>query len=240
MKGSSQLLGESMKAADFFSGEERKEVEDALAKAESRTSGEIVPVICGVSGRYDRAEDIAGILVALVALVAVWLSFQEIAESGAEWAQDVTGRGQVVLGLGSVVGVIVVGFMVGASLATVCPILRLPFIPAQEMREEVDRRALEAFSRFGIGKTKGGTGIMIFVSLFEHRVVVQGDSAISAKLEPAEWSEVCELVLDGIKREEPGAGLRAGVEMCGELLAKHFPVEEGDVNGLANEVRFLD
>lgn len=85
------------------------------------------------------------------------------------------------LGLAAVIAIIVAGFLVGATLATRFPVLRLPFIPPGEMRHEVERRALEVFQRYRIRTTRGGTGVLIYVSLYEHMVrVVPGASAAIA------------------------------------------------------------
>ena len=58
-------------ASEFLTQDELKSVEQAVADAEHKTSVEIVPVIASVSGRYDRAEDLAGLWLGTVLMVAV-------------------------------------------------------------------------------------------------------------------------------------------------------------------------
>ncbi len=54
------------RASQFFNKEELRRIANAVEDAERQTSGEIVPAVTGVSGRYDRAEDLFGMVLALV------------------------------------------------------------------------------------------------------------------------------------------------------------------------------
>ena len=61
-----------MNIQTFFSDEEKQQINNAVTEAEKKTSAEIVPVLTDASGGYDRAEDIFGVLLALVALIVLW------------------------------------------------------------------------------------------------------------------------------------------------------------------------
>ena len=106
--------------------------------------------------------------------------------------------------------------------------------------EEIRQKAAEAFFKFRIRKTDEGTGILIYVSIFEHMIWVVGDDAINEKIGADAWHQIRDLVQGGFRRSRPEDGLKAGIERCGELLAEHFPIREGDVNELSNEIRILD
>ena len=133
-----------------------------------------------------------------------------------------------------------VGFVVGSWLAGVFPILCLAFIPRREMVEEVEKRAHEVFSRERVRGTAGSTGILIYVSLYEHMVRVLPDNAIVDKIEQNQWDAVRDLIVDGIKQNRADDGLCQAVLMCGKLLTKHFPRELDDANELHNELRIVD
>ena len=166
-------------ARELFSIEDLKTIRATITEAERKTSGEIVPVVATASGRYDRAEDIFGLIVAMLALSLSWIFFQGIRLIEGDWASG----HEIILGLGPVLLIIVAGFALGCAGATTFPVLRLPFITKKEMREEVERSAAEAFHRFRVRKTEAGTGILIYVSLFERMVRVQGDDTISTRLD---------------------------------------------------------
>ena len=108
------------------------------------------------------------------------------------------------------------------------------------MREEVGRKALEAFHQFRIRGTQGATGVLIYVSLYEHNVRVLGDEAISEKLKQQDWDDVCNLVVEGMKSKQPAEKLVEAIEICGQLLAEHFPIEEDDQNELPNKLQLID
>ena len=224
------------KASNYFSDEDKKIIQDAIARAESNTSGEIVPVVASVSGRYDRSEDIFGVLFSLILLTIAWLTTQEITPIDGQWESEV----KTVITLPWALAIIFLGFIVGAILASFFPVLRLIFISKKEMREEVGRKALEAFHQFRIRGTQGATGVLIYVSLYEHNVRVLGDEAITEKLKQQDWDDVCNLVVDGMKSKQPAEKLVEAIEICGQLLAEHFPIEEDDQNELPNKLQLID
>lgn len=224
-----------MKTANsLFSAEDKQAVEAAIAEAEKMTAGEIIPVVATISGRYDRAEDLFGLLFALIALSVAWLLFQGTTQAAWSTAQT------PVLGLPATAGILIGGFVIGAALATHFPMLRLPFIARAEMIEEVERRALETFQRQRVRDTSSGTGVLIYVSLYEHVVKVIGDDGVAAHLSSDSLEDICKLVVDGLKRGRPADGLRQAVKKTGELLAAHLPPTAGDANEIANQLILID
>jgi putative membrane protein len=221
-------------ASTLFNEQERQSIAAAVTDAEKHTAGEIVPVVASVSGRYDRAEDLFGLLLGLVALAVAWMLFQDT--TAADWAAGHTPT----LGLAAIIAIVLGGFVVGASLATRFPVLRLVLIPRREMLEEVERRALEAFQRHRVRTTAGGTGVLIYVSLYERMVRVVGDDAVAEKVSPLEWESICTLVVDAMKAGRAAQGLAQAISRSGELLARHFPIQPGDGNELANALILID
>ena len=224
------------KASKYFSDDKKKLIENAIAHAESNTSGEIVPVVASVSGRYDRAEDVFGILFSMLLLTITWLYTQETNPIEGQWGSEII----TLITLPWSLAIIFFGFIVGAALATLFPVLRLIFISKKEMQEEVERKAQEAFHQFRIRGTQGATGVLIYVSLYEHSVRVLGDEAISTKLKQENWDEVCDLVVEGMKSRQPVERLIEAIELCGQLLSEHFPIAENDRNELPNKLQFIN
>ncbi|NLF25921.1 MAG: hypothetical protein GX589_09735 [Deltaproteobacteria bacterium] len=226
----------SIKAETFLSAQEREEVRSALAEAELRTCGEIVPVIASASGRYDRAEDFFGLLSGLIMMTLVWIFFHDASPQVGDWSWSA----RFMAGLTPLIVSVLLGFILGSALATRIPVLRLPFVPKREMEEEVERRAAECFYRFEIGNTLHSTGVLIYISLYERMVVVKGDSAINAKLSQTEWNQVCGAVIAGIGKGKPADALISGIRKAGDLLALHFPCVGENENELPNEVRTIE
>lgn len=224
------------RASRLFPAEEKRRVEAAVAAAERRTAAEIVPVVATASGRYDRGEDLFGVVVALVALGVTWLLFQGVEVVEGEWAAGA----RVALGFWPVALVVVAGFLAGAVAATRLPVLRLPFIARGEMAAEVERAAAAAFHRFRLRRTTGGVGLLVYVSLYEHLVRVLPDDELAAALTQPEWDEICRLAVDGMARGRPADGLVAAIERASELLARALPRPEGAADQLTNELQLVD
>ena len=222
------------KASALFNDEDKKAIAEAITAAESTTSGEIVPVVATASGRYDRAEDIFGVLFALVLVSVYWLFFQLPPVAG--WYVDAAPQSP----LWPVLVIMIAGFVSGAFLATLFPVLRLPFITRGEMQEEVERSALETFQRQRIRATDGANGVLIYVSLYEHMVHVAGDDAVNQYITAEGWKEVVDIIVTGMKTRKPREGLADAIKRCGEMLKEHFPYQEGDKNELGDGLVLID
>lgn len=222
------------KASQLFSEDDRKRIGNALANAEQRTSAEIVTVAATASGRYDRAEDTVGVLTALLAVTAGWLTCPAFHPESA-W-----GAGPSSSGLIPVLLSMVAGFVAGSYLASRLPVLRLPFIPKRELEDEVQRAAQAAFMSSRIRRTTGGTGILLFVSLYEHRVVVLPDDAILEKLPGHDWGELCATIVSGMKANRPTEALEKAIARCGEILGELLPRQGDDKDELSSKLILID
>jgi putative membrane protein len=92
------------------------------------------------------------------------------------------------------------------------------------------------FYRSGIYKTREANGVLIYLSLFEHRVVVLGDRGIHEKMGDEGWNRVRDLIISGIRRGRAAEGICSAVEGCGKTLAEYFPRRDGDINELSDSV----
>ena len=57
-----------------------------VAEAESNTAAQIVPAVASSSGRYDRAEDIAGLILGMLGAAGVWFFLPDADVGGDSWA----------------------------------------------------------------------------------------------------------------------------------------------------------
>lgn len=207
-----------MKVKRIFTPEKEARVEEAVARAESRTSGEIVPMVVDRSDAYLHVDFIGALIVQFAAfLAAVWLL--------------------PVYDYLSLLAFQVLGLLAGFFLFRyVSPLKRICLSP-KVAEEEVFERALRAFREMAVSRTVERTGILILVSLLEHRVQVLADSGINARVKPGTWDEVVEIVLAGIRSGDLCRGLCDAIDRCGEILAVEFPVQPDDVNELHDGLR---
>lgn len=219
----------------MFTDKEKEAIKQAVAGAESKTSAEIIPAITSSSGRYDRGEDIFGVLTGLIFVAAAW-QFQDIRFIAGDWGAYPV----LSLNLFHVIVISAAGFITGTCAAAWFPCLKLPFLTKKEIDEEIERGAAAAFYRCRVRGTTGSTGVLIYISLFERRVRVLPDNSIKERFAQADWEKICDVVTEGMRKGSPAESLCAAIIMCGEMLASRFPAQPGDVNELGNELRILD
>lgn len=205
----------------FLTEDDRAGITEAVRKAEKTTSGEIVPMVVSSSGTYPFAGVIGALALSLPPALA-----------GAHFIGPLVGTGTrdmwVFLGLEILL------FMAGYFLTVALPRLRRLFIPAREMDEAVRASALASFYRKGLHRTRGETGVLIYVSLFERRVWVLGDRGINQKVGQDSWDEIVSIVTGGIKGGTQAEALCRAVERTGQILAAHFPIQPEDRDELPN------
>ena len=68
-------------ASALFTANDKQTIATSIAEAEKSTAAEIVPIVATVSGRYDRAEDIFGVLCAIAGLCLAWMTLPLQSES---------------------------------------------------------------------------------------------------------------------------------------------------------------
>lgn len=195
-------------------------VEEAIAAAESRTSGEIVPMIVRRSSTIGHVPVIlASLLVALFMIVdGPGYQYEYIGEHWAWYILDT-----------------VLLMLVSGQLARI-PALQRLLTSRDDQALQVDMRAQLEFYGAKMHETTGDTGVLLLVSLMERRAVVLGDESINEKVPDETWDEVIHIMTDGIKKGHVGLGLAAAIEKCGDILTESFPIAEDDVNELLNHL----
>ena len=210
---------------------DRDRIADAVSRAEDRTAGEIVPVVIAQSGMYDAAPWKAASFAALSVLAGVLLLLQWYEGWGLGWLYTSWTVAVLTLGAGTV-GALVGGFVPAAQ--------RL--LADEETRaRNVHQRALQAFVEEEVFNTRDRTGILLFVSLLEHRIEVIGDAGINARVHPDDWVDVIARIRTGIQNDNLAQGLIDAIEMCGRLLErKGVDIRPDDDDELSNRLRTPD
>jgi len=203
----------TISAKNLFTEDEKKRIEAAIQKAEARTSGEIVPMIVDQSYDYNRAEIIGSGFFSLATAVL------------ASWA---FGHSSVWVFL----PVFLALYFPFKMLIRALPELKRKLIPAHEIDEEIEEKALISFLQQGINHTRDETGILILISLFERRVFVLADRGINKLVEQNRWDEIVQIITEGLRKNQACDAICNAIERCGDLLETNFPVKEDDTNEL--------
>jgi putative membrane protein len=208
-----------------FSESDLHRIKAAVHEAESKISGEIVPVIVSKSGYYRIANYRASLLVGSLAFLAIIFFDRYVPE----------------LAVYDPLLIFFIVLVMGALGGVVChyvPSIQRLLLTQEHMDNETRQRAENAFLIEEVFNTAQRTGIMIFVSFFEHEVLIMADKGISKVVEQKEWDKIVNNLTDSIRKNKVVEGLETAIKRCGEiLLEKSFLISADDKNELPDDLR---
>jgi putative membrane protein len=191
------------KVRRYLTAEDEEKIRRAVAEAESRSRGEIVPMIVHASDHYVYLRVASGIAFAVAAFV-IGLLLRPALHPG--WLLLFE----------------IIGYLAG-SLFMECDGVKRLFLTGREMEAKVFDRALRAFYQHELHMTKESTGILILASLLERRVQIIADRGIHEKVGDTAWRKAAEVLTRSLKAQRTGDGFCDAIAICGEVLARHFP-----------------
>lgn len=210
-------------------------VSEAVAEAEGSSAGEIVTIL---AERSDSYRDVALIWSALAAFaaLAVLALFPDfylgmIDRVLGEWEHQWTPAEVFELAL-----VVAVMKFLGMWLLQLWTPLRMALVPSVIRNRRVRARAITCFKVGAERRTHGRTGILIYLSLAEHRAEIVADEAIADKVDGAVWGDAMAAMLTEIRNGRIADGLCAAIERVGAVLAEHFPRDADDRNELPDRL----
>ena len=207
----------------------------AVAAAEAHTSGEIVTVVAGKSNDYDDVALVWASIVAFLAMSIVAL-FPDFYRAKYDWLTGGWGHELTAnqwLGMVIAFGVLK---WIGVWLILLWRPLRMALTPRSIRAERVRARAIDLFKVGTEGKTTGRTGVLLYLSLKEHRADIVADEAIAAKVAPAVWGDAMAALIERVRAGKPGEGMAEAVRQMGIVLAEHFPRGSENPNELPDRL----
>lgn len=229
------------RSRNFFSEEENARIRKAVEAAEADTSGEIVAMVVHRSDSYREAEILGAVLtaafLALLVEAAIQLFSLWIATSG--WGGGGRLQAELVIYGVSVWTYVPLTFLLFFPMRYLfrrCETLKLPFAGRKRIQEAVRERAVRAFYEKGLYRTRDETGILIFLSLLEHKVWILGDRGIDSKIPHQEWQDLAGELSRGMREGRACDALCSVIAACGVALASHFPRRPDDTNELVDGV----
>ena len=222
-----------MAKVNQFTPADHEIVTSAVSLAEKSSDGEIVTIVTGDSDHYgDVAWAISG-LVALTALLAISL-FPEIYLDIIDWLSG-GWSGITALPYWTLFILTALKFF-GTRLILFWKPLLFLLIPPPIKKARVRKRAVSLFRVSTDHRTVGRTGILLYLSMREHRAEIVADEAIVAKVEPAIWGDAMIALIDRVRVGQPGEGMAEAVRQMGAVLAEHFPKTDENPNELPDRL----
>lgn len=209
-----------MKSALEISEEQKKAIEQAVHAAESNTSGEIVPMIVRSSDDYSTAN---WKLAAAGGIFGTFLS----------WTLDFYHWELPQWEVYSIQLLCVLGGFHAAYIPTI-----KRFLTSKIERDlRVARQCRASFISEGLTETRDRTGVLIYISQFEHRVEILADAGINRVVPQGFWSEEVAKLIKGIQHGTLAESLCEVITEIGEKLQTNFPIKSDDTNELGNQLR---
>jgi putative membrane protein len=213
-------------------------VSAAVAKAERISDGEIVTI---VAQRSDAYHDV-GLHYAVLAMLLVPAWWAVAPQNMVDWFAGLLlgwnaepTRAQVMLYMfAKLAGT----FLVVRFLLAWRP-LRMKLTPGRTRTRRVHRRAVETFRASCEMKTRGRTGILLYLSLAEKRAEIVADKAIADQVEPEIWGEAMAVLIAEVKAGRPGQGLAHAIDRIGAVLAEILPPTHDNPDELPNRLILL-
>ena len=190
----------------------------SIGEQEKRTDAELVTVLARQADDYRYVTLLWAALLSL--LVPVALLFLPV------WLTPVEG---LLLQWGVL--------LVLAVLFRLKPV-QFRVVPRRLQRMRAAGLARQAFLEQGLHRTRGGTGLLIFVSEAEHYVEILADQGIARHVDDSEWQTIVDAFIARVKAGRVAEGFQECVAACGDKLATHVPATE-QKNELPNHLIML-
>lgn len=210
-------------------------ISQAVSAAEAQTSGEIVTVLADRSDGYTDVALSWAIAIAFTAMsvVAIFPTFftslidQMAGGWGIEWTQ-----GKI---MSLVIGVGVLKFAAMLLIQLWQP-LKFFLIPGPVKSARTRDAAMRLFKVGAESLTRGHTGVLLYLSMREHRAEIVADDSIANVVDADVWGEAMADMLGEISKGRVADGLVAGVRDVGVVLIQHFPRSDDDTNEMPDRL----
>lgn len=218
-----------------LSAADHDRVTRAVAAAEAGTDGEIVTI---VTLRSDSYHDVGlhwavGVTFLAMSIFAAFPDFYRglILQVIGGWDHALSERTFLTVLLCA----LIVKFLATRYILAIMP-LRMALTPRATKSRRVRRRAIALFRAMVQGRTRAKTGVLIYLSLDEHRAELVADAAINDQVAPEVWGEAMAALIDGVRAGDPARGMEDAVQRVGAVLARHFPRSADDSNELPDRL----
>jgi uncharacterized membrane protein len=107
-----------------------------------------------------------------------------------------------------------------------------PALPWSYLKRDAParERAAMVFSKLRVWDTEQNNGVLIYVELADHSIEIVADRGIARHVPRSEWNAICDAMRDRFRADRFEQGVVEAVQAVGALLARHFPLAEGERN----------
>lgn len=119
-------------------------------------------------------------------------------------------------------------------------------ITSGEIRVFIDKKcpgdvldhAAHVFHKLKMDQTKERNGVLIYISVSDHKFAIIGDAGIHQQVKDDFWNKIRNEMTEHFKSGNIAGGLVHAVHEAGIALQKYFPRKQDDKDELSNEIVF--
>lgn len=190
----------------YFTADEEGRIRSAIGQIEAKTGVQVLAEVIGKADHYPEAPWKAFALAG--SLASLGLAVQGAVDPPWLGAVHAAIYAIVVLGVGAV-----------AALATaMLPAFARLLIPSARLEGEVEQYARACFLEREVFGTRGRTGVLVLVSLFERKVCILPDTGLAARLPAGALAAVVAQMRPQLSRGARFAALLAGLAALEQIL----------------------
>lgn len=205
-----------MSERQFLEPQAKARATDVVRAVEAQTAVEVVVAVRRAASRHVATSLAFGAGCGAVAFAVMWLSPQVY--DARTMPLDAA-----------------LAFVLGSLLAASVPSLRRALTPAALRRRAAERAARAAFAELGIEGTRGRTGLLVYVALFEQRVVIVPDCGIPVSALEGSFERL-RAELEGAVRRTDFERFLSAIAELGPECAKVLPRRPDDENELCDRI----
>ena len=209
---------------EIFNTSEKTAIKEAISDLESNTSGELMVYYTESSDSYEETYWQLGAIFGFIASLLIALY-------GHLWMLPI-GFDATMFGV-----FVAFAIILGYSLAYYVPAIRLVLLDKATIEKRAISKAKEVFLEKEIFQLPNRAGILLYISLEEHEVVLLAGEGINQKVTSQDWVQVIEDIIEGKKRKRLSKGVVEAIHKCEEILKNAGFTESNGSNYLSDEVQ---
>ena len=202
---------------EFPSAADKAALLEAVRHVESSSSAEVVIAVRPSSGSYRLADLVCGLLFGYATLWFMLFSPWEFTP------EEI------------LAGPLAVGAL-GAVLCARAPLLRRLLTPRAARRRHVVTAARSAFVEKGVSRTRGRTGLLVYISLLEGQAEVVADVGVLDRVPTGPWAEAVASIDASVARGDDGTHLGESIRALAGVLGPVLPHSADDANELPDGI----
>lgn len=112
----------------------------------------------------------------------------------------------------------------------------IKFIIARHCLGDIRDKAASLFHQNRLDQTELRNAVLILLVTTNHEFLIFGDEGIHSKVGDTFWQDVRDTMSEQFRHDAFSDGLCLAIGQIGDKLGEHFPIQQNDVNEIANEV----